>query len=139
MSCLMYACLDDLHELVTIDQQVIGSPTRQDLIEKAIVEERCIICKTQSGIGGFLIFTTDFFECSFIALVIVKPTERRKGIATSLLGHFVELASTTKIFSSTNQSNTDMQKVFETAGFIKSGFIENLDDGDPEIIYYKLK
>ncbi|MGE7093625.1 GNAT family N-acetyltransferase [Lysinibacillus sp. NPDC048646] len=139
MDYLMYACIEDLHELITIDQQVIGSSTRLDLIEKAIVEERCIIRKTQNGIAGFLIFTTDFFECSFISLVIVKPTERRKGIATSLLAHFVELASTPKIFSSTNQSNTNMQKVFDTAGFIRSGFIENLDEGDPEIIYFKLR
>ncbi|EON72712.1 GNAT family N-acetyltransferase [Lysinibacillus sphaericus] len=139
MEYSMYACMGDLDELVTIDQQVIGSTTRRHFIQKALVEERCIIQKTQSSIAGFLIFNTDFFACSFISLVIVKPTERRKGIATSLLAHYVEMASTQKIFSSTNQSNTAMQKVFETAGFKKSGYIENLDEGDPEIIYFKLK
>ena len=79
------------------------------------------------------------FDNSFISLVIIKPTERRKGIATTLLNFYVERATTPKIFSSTNQSNTSMHKVFEMAGFIKSGYIENLDDGDPEIIFVKFK
>ncbi|MET4563061.1 GNAT superfamily N-acetyltransferase [Lysinibacillus parviboronicapiens] len=139
MRHLMYATMEDLDELVTIDQQVIGSTSRRDFIQKAIAEGRCIIQKTQCAIVGFLIFSTDFFDCSFINLVIVKPTERRKGIATSLLAYYVERASTQKVFSSTNQSNTTMQKVFATAGFIRSGYVENLDEDDPEIIYFKLR
>lgn len=30
-----------------------------------------------------------------------------------------------------------MQEVFKATGFIQSGFVENLDEGDPEIIYFK--
>jgi len=30
-----------------------------------------------------------------------------------------------------------MQKVFKANGFKQSGFIENLDEGDPEIIYFR--
>lgn len=29
-----------------------------------------------------------------------------------------------------------MQKVFNSNGFIRSGIVENLDEGDPEIIFY---
>ena len=29
-----------------------------------------------------------------------------------------------------------MQKVFNANGFIRSGIVENLDEGDPEIIFY---
>jgi len=32
-----------------------------------------------------------------------------------------------------------MQKVFEANGFVQSGIIENLDEGNPEIIYFKTK
>jgi hypothetical protein len=32
-----------------------------------------------------------------------------------------------------------MQKVFEANGFVESGIVENLDEGDPEIIFYKSK
>ncbi|PGM65339.1 hypothetical protein CN947_04830 [Bacillus cereus] len=46
---------------------------------------------------------------------------------------------TQKIFSSTNKSNENMQKVFQANGFIRSGMIENLDEGDPEFIFYTKK
>jgi hypothetical protein len=32
-----------------------------------------------------------------------------------------------------------MQKVFHANGFIQSGIVENLDEGDPEIIYCNSK
>ncbi|KOS64431.1 GNAT family N-acetyltransferase [Lysinibacillus agricola] len=139
MTHLLEACMDHLDEICAIDQEVIGDFSRSEYIRTAINEKRCIIQKTEKGIAGFLIFTNDFFENSFISLVIVKRSERRKGVATALLVFYVEMVDTPKIFSSTNQSNTSMQKVFETTGFIKSGYIENLDEGDPEIIYVKLK
>jgi len=135
---LLEARMEHLDEICAIDQEVIGDFSRSEYLRTAISEKRCIIQRTEKGIAGFLIFTNDFFENCFISLVIVKPSERRKGVATTLLAFYIEMASTPKIFSSTNQSNTSMHKVFETAGFIKSGFIENLDDGDPEIIYVKL-
>ena len=32
-----------------------------------------------------------------------------------------------------------MQQVFDKAGFIKSGYVDNLDDNDPEWFYYRRK
>lgn len=139
MSIIEVATLEQGNELCIIDQEVIGDYSRKDTIIKAIQDKRCLIQRTDSVIAGFLIFTTDFFECSFISLIIIKPSNRRKGVATALLAYFVDRAPTSKIFSSTNSSNEPMQKVFDLTGFKKSGYIENLDDGDPEIIYFKMK
>lgn len=30
-----------------------------------------------------------------------------------------------------------MQRMCEALGFVRSGYIENLDEGDPEIVYFK--
>jgi ribosomal protein S18 acetylase RimI-like enzyme len=124
---------------VNIDRKVIGNECRRKYIRKAIEEERCIIVKKDNSINGFLIFDTHFFDCCFISLIIVKPSERRKGYATSLIEYFINISPTKKIFSSTNQSNKRMQEVFIANGFIQSGFVDNLDEGDPEIIYFKSK
>ncbi|WP_420490312.1 GNAT family N-acetyltransferase [Neobacillus drentensis] len=129
--------LNNLDDLVDIDREVIGNDSRREYIKKAIEEERCIVVKKENSIVGFLIFDTHFFDCSFISLIIVKQTERRKGYATSLIEHFVYISPTKKIFSSTNQSNKRMQEVFKANGFTQSGYIENLDEGDPELIYFK--
>lgn len=32
-----------------------------------------------------------------------------------------------------------MKNVFKSLGFIESGLVENLDEGDPEIFYYMKK
>ena len=137
MESLVISQLNDLDEIVNIDKGVIGSDSRRKYIKKAIEEERCIAVKNEFSFLGFLIFDIHFFNCSFITLIIVKPTERRKGYATFLMEYFMSISPTKKIFSSTNQSNKRMQEVFKANGFRKSGFVENLDEGDPEIIYFK--
>ena len=42
------------------------------------------------------------------------------------------------MFTSTNQSNLPMQRLCDRLGYVKSGYVENLDEGDPELIYVKL-
>ena len=133
------AQLKNLDDIANIDEEVIGHNRRHEYIKKAIEDERCIVAYDKNLIVGFLLFDTHFFDCSFISLIIVKPTERRKGYATALIDHFINISPTRKIFSSTNKSNKRMQEVFKVNSFIESGCIENLDEGDPEIIYYRSK
>ncbi|WP_391115905.1 GNAT family N-acetyltransferase [Psychrobacillus sp. L3] len=128
--------LINFDDIVSIDIEVIGNNSRSEYIKNAIKEERCLVVKNENKIVGFLIFDTHFFDCSFISLIIVKPLERRKGYATSLIKYFINISPTKKIYSSTNQSNKRMQEVFKANGFVQSGFIENLDVDDPEIIYF---
>jgi hypothetical protein len=54
-----------------------------------------------------------------------------------LITHIEKLVPAEKLFTSTNQSNTVMQTLCEKLGYVRSGWIENLDDDDPEIIYFK--
>jgi hypothetical protein len=137
MDSLVKSQLNDLDEIVKIDRDVIGNDSRQKHIKKAIEENRCIAIKNEFSFVGFLIFDTHFFDCSFISLIIVKATERRKGYATSLMKYFISISPTKKVFTSTNQSNKRMQEVLKANGFMQSGIVENLDEEDPEIIYFK--
>lgn len=129
--------MEHLQVLCTIDQEVIGDASRTEEIHQAIEEKRCLLYQSTDNIAGFLLFTNDFFGYSFISLVIVKPSERRKGVASALMKAYMQMAKTSKVFSSTNQSNKRMQQLFHNLGFVKSGVIDNLDEGDPEIIYMK--
>ena len=42
-----------------------------------------------------------------------------------------------KLFTSTNRSNAPMQSLLAKLGYRPSGVIENLDEGDPELVYMK--
>lgn len=139
MNNVIQAQINDLDQIMNIDQDIIGDDSRKDYITNAIKEKQCLVVKEGDLIVGFLVYHNHFFDCAFISLIIVSPTKRRKRYASSLINHFVSMSPTMKIFSSTNQSNEKMKEVFNLNGFVKSGTIENLDEGDPEIIYFKSK
>ncbi|CAH0347068.1 GNAT family N-acetyltransferase [Bacillus sp. CECT 9360] len=123
--------------ILEIDKEVFRNDSRRKYLEQAIGEKKCLVAKRDTSITGFLIYHTDFFDFSFISLVMVHPLERGKGYAKSMMTYFEKISPTKKIFSSTNESNGKMQKLFSSIGYIRSGYIENLDEGDPEIIYFK--
>ncbi|MBM7703497.1 GNAT family N-acetyltransferase [Metabacillus iocasae] len=131
------AYIHDLEAMVEVDKQVIGHEGRRKEIEESIKHEQCLIAIKDHQVAGFLLFHTSFFECNFISLIIVAPNERRKGYATALIQQFEKMAPTKKVFSSTNESNKTMHQVFRENGYERSGIIENLDEGDPEIVYFK--
>ncbi|WP_064093482.1 GNAT family N-acetyltransferase [Rossellomorea aquimaris] len=139
MNNVIQAQINDLDQIMDIDHDIVCDNRRKEYITNAIKDELCLVVKEGNLIVGFLLYHTYFFDCAFISLIIVSPTKRRKGYASTLLNHFVSISPTKKIFSSTNQSNEPMKEVFNVNGFVKSGVVENLDEGDPEIVYFKSK
>lgn len=131
------ATTSDLSILSKIDSMVIGSKIRKPKIEQYILNEQCVVASINSELVGFACYDTTFFECCFIQLVIVNPNFRRLGIAGALIRYIEEHSPTPKLFTSTNESNAIMQQVCLSLGFVRSGIIENLDDGDPEWVYFK--
>jgi ribosomal protein S18 acetylase RimI-like enzyme len=129
----------DLENVVELDKEMIGTDRRKEEIRDAINQNRCLLVSEEDELAGFLIYHTSFFECCFISLMMIKPSFQRRGLASALLSHMVDASPTEKLFSSTNQSNDAMHKVFEVNGFTKSGLVDNLDEGDPEIIYFSEK
>ena len=51
--------------------------------------------------------------------------------------HMESLCRTPKLFTSTNLSNLRMQSLLAKLDYELSGVIHNLDEGDPEIVYFK--
>lgn len=49
--------------------------------------------------------------------------------------HAAHLAIGEELWTSTNQSNQPMQRLLERLGFLPSGVIEGLDEGDPELVF----
>ncbi len=96
-----------------------------------------MVVRAQNTIVGFGILEQSFFGQGFISLLIVHPDYRKRGVATATIRYIESICPTEKLFISTNKSNVIAQRVFEARGFVRSGYIENLDEGDPEIIYFK--
>ncbi len=126
-----------LAALIEINKAVAPKWHRNKLLRASLKEKRAFIAFMGRIPAGFLVWTKDFYSHHFIDLVLVHPQMRRKGVAQELLKAVESICPGNKLFSSTNRNNIAMQKVFQGAGFIKSGIITHLDKGNPELIFYK--
>lgn len=123
--------------ICAIDPRVIDTPERRPFIERAIAAGECYVATDRDAIAGYAVLDRSFFEQPFVSLLIVAEPQRRRGIGAELMRYIESICPGDKLFTSTNASNTPMQRLCEQLGFVRSGYIEHLDEGDPEIIYFK--
>lgn len=110
---------------------------REEKITKAIMDNECFIILADYREVGFVIFDYRFFDQGWIELIIIDEEYRGKGIGGKVFDLICEQCKTNKVFTSTNSSNTRMQRALAKADFSFAGEIKGLDDGDPELFYYK--
>jgi len=132
------ATLADYDAVRALDRMLPGVRDRAEALRDWIARGECLVARDDDGgVAGFAVANLSFFAQWFIVLVIVAPHQRRRGVAAALVGTAEARATTDKMFTSTNQSNAAMQTLLARLGWVPSGTIENLDDGDPELIYFK--
>jgi ribosomal protein S18 acetylase RimI-like enzyme len=127
----------DLSSLVAIDAFARSDAERVEFLSQSLVLGQCVVAASESKPAGFSILNYSFFGFGFIPLVVVESTHRREGIGLRLLESLERRCISGKLFSSANSSNFGAQRLFVRAGFVESGRVENLDPGDPEVIFFK--
>ncbi|HYK64343.1 MAG TPA: GNAT family N-acetyltransferase [Patescibacteria group bacterium] len=138
MTIIERASSEDFEHICALDETVHGRPARRKFIGEAFAKGRVAVARVDDVIRGFVITDESFFDQFYVHLLMVHQDFRRRGVATALMRAAELDCQTDKLFTSTNQSNLPMQRLCERLGFVRSGFIENLDEGDPEIVYVKL-
>ena len=137
MLSISKATMADSGDVCAVDMAVIGSGRRRGYLERSIESGWCFAARVDGKVVGFAVYNPFFMGHTFIDLVCVHPDFRRRGAARALIARVEATCTRGKLFSSVNVSNEVSQLMHERLGFVRSGFIENLDPGDPEIIYYK--
>jgi ribosomal protein S18 acetylase RimI-like enzyme len=131
------ARIDDLPSIVACDDLSQSDPSRLRSIEVWTKRGECLAARHNGSLVGFVVLEYGFFGHGFIPLLCVKRTERRQGFGLQLLAAAENACHTGKLFTSANSSNVAARSLFERAGFVPSGTIENLDVDDPELVYFK--
>ncbi len=126
-----------LLRICQIDERQIGSRARKDFIENAVLAHNCLVARLDREIVGFAITDQTFYGQTFIWLLIIAQEHGRKGVATELIRAIESNCPTKKLFTSTNTSNTIMQQLLNKLGFVPSGRIDNLEENDPELVFFK--
>lgn len=134
---IRWALESELDVLLLCDTYAQTNESRVQELRFALETRSCLIAETSSEAVGFVLLQYSFFGNGFIPLVCVAHHHRGRGFGLQLLLGAEQHCQTAKLFTSTNRSNTTAQRLFTKAGFSPSGTIENLDEGDPELVYFK--
>jgi ribosomal protein S18 acetylase RimI-like enzyme len=127
----------DIAQIAAFDEHVGPGSQRLAALGQAIDQRRGFVVESAGTVLGYAIVSHGFFGRSFIDLIYVDARARGCGYGPQLLRFLEGEARTNELFTSTNASNAHMQHVLTKLGWQRSGSIENLDPGDPEIVWYK--
>lgn len=131
----------DFRSLVRVDSVAEKDDGRRAQIASAISKGHCWVACGEDDPAvpvGYGCLDRSFFGEWFVPLVIVSNAHRRCGIGRKIIAHLERCSSAKKIFTSTNTSNTPMRQLLAQLGYQSSGVVENLDPGDPELIFMKV-
>jgi GNAT superfamily N-acetyltransferase len=132
------ATSEDLHAVLELDRIAPVGHERGPLLTARVQSGEVILFEHEGRVSGYAVVRPQsFFGCDFVELLAVAAGDRRHGVGGLLLQQAVGLSSTKRIFTSTNRSNAQMIGLLEKEGWQFSGQLEGIDEGDPELVYYK--
>ena len=132
------ATSEDLDAVLELDRIAPIGHERGPLLTARVQSGEVILFEHEGRVSGYAVIRShSFFGCDFVELLAVTSSERRRGVGSLLLQQAVGLSSTIRIFTSTNRSNTRMIGLLEKESWQFSGQLEGIDEGDPELVYYK--
>lgn len=137
MSAARIATARDAEAMLLFDPVARKEPQRAQLIREAIEAGEAHVRDEAGTISAFGIINYHFFGCGFVELLVVHPEFRRCGLGSGMMRYLEGVCSHRKLFTSTNKSNVPMRRMLAKIGYERSGIVYNLDDNDPELIYYK--
>ena len=123
--------------ILAFDEIARRSAQRRAFIRTAIRSGNAWVLLANAVVIGYLVLEYTFYSHGFISMLYVHPEYRRMGIGVALLRYAESICQTEKLFTSTNQSNRPMKALLAEMNFKPTGRIENLDDGDPELVFFK--
>ncbi len=116
---------------------VIGEERAGAFIKSHLERHHLIVADSDESIVGFLAYRIDWFQCTFVSLVVVREDFRRRGIAREMFKAVEAMSPTPRLFSSTEETNAVSIRMHAALGFVPSGHIDNLPQGSRELIFYR--
>ncbi len=127
----------DIKAIVILDPIARQRASRTEFITTSVHSGDCLVAIEANEIIAYAVLDYTFFGNGYISMLYVHPNHRCHGVGSELMKSLEARCTTDKLFTSTNRSNAPMQALLPRLGFSPSGIIDNLDEGDPELVYFK--
>ena len=127
----------DLRALVSLAAEVLGPVRAEAFVRSHLERHHILVAQDEQQVVGMLAYRADWFQCTFVSLVGVHPESRRRGVGRALFGELERVATSPRLFSSTEETNAVSIQMHSALGFAPSGHIDNLPQGYRELLFYK--
>jgi GNAT superfamily N-acetyltransferase len=127
----------DAQALKSVDSGVPMDSARGAFIEQWLYEDTVVVAELDGRVVGYGVYNQGFFHQSHVEMLMVHPDYRGKRIGEQLLEALEEMCDTPKLFVTTNLSNHRMQTLLLRKGYAACSHIDELDPGDPELVFVK--
>ena len=128
---------NDIGALCSLDLIARQASERREYIRREVASGNCFVAVTGETVIGYGVLNYTFYCNGYIDMLYTHSEYRRRGAGEALLRHMESLCRTPKLFTSTNLSNLRMQSLLAKLEYKLTGVIHNLDEGDPELVYFK--
>jgi ribosomal protein S18 acetylase RimI-like enzyme len=129
--------LADAAILKSLDSVVPLDPARADCVDLWLRQDTVLVAEVEGRAVGYGVFNHGFFHQGQVEMLMLHPQFRGQEIGARLLKALEERCDTPKLFVTTNLTNQPMQKLLLRLGYAACGYIEELDPGDPELVFFK--
>lgn len=126
----------DRDAISAFDHGVRSEPGRISFLDRVLGTATCLVAECGGRVVAYGSLEYTFYDNGFVSMLYVAEPERRRGIGRRLMEALAARCRTPKLFTSTNESNKPMHALLQLLGYVPSGVIENLDPGDPEVVYF---
>jgi ribosomal protein S18 acetylase RimI-like enzyme len=131
------AVIGDSTSIREIDTVVPIDKFRSGMIEKWLEKDIVLVAAIDNRIVGYGVFNHEFLHQSQVDMLMISKDYRHKEIGTQLLLSLEKYCDTPKMYVTTNLSNHPMQNLLIRNGYKSCGLINELDPGDPELVFVK--
>jgi GNAT superfamily N-acetyltransferase len=128
---------EEVPACVDLAELVVGGVRASPLVQAALGREQLLVATDEGEVVGALAYRTDWFACTLVTLVSVRPKWRRRGVARRLFQAVEEVSPGPRLFSSTEETNAAGIQMHRALGFVLSGYVDNLPQGYRELLFYK--
>ena len=127
----------DVPAVVALASDVIGPERAGPFVRSHVERHHLLVAEEAGAVVGCLAYRTDWFQCTFVALVSVTERSRRRGVARALYRCVEDFSPSPRLYSSTEETNASSIRMHAALGFSPSGYIDNLPQGYRELLFYK--